>query len=185
MRTLASFLMTSVDGFYEGLNQELDWHNVDGEFHDFALQQLDEADTLVFGRVTYTMMADYWITDAAKANDPLVAAKMNEMAKVVFSTTLQTADWTGARLLSGDMTKAMLDLKDQPGGELLVLGSARLTGSLARAGLLDELRIMVNPVVLGQGQSLFHAISDRVRLELLRTRVFDSGNVLLTYRPLT
>ncbi|MFZ0995403.1 MAG: hypothetical protein WAO09_05425 [Candidatus Dormiibacterota bacterium] len=69
MRTPASFGMTTLDGFHEGSNHELDWHNVDGEFQDFALRQLDAADTLIFGRVTYQMMADYWTTEAAAASD--------------------------------------------------------------------------------------------------------------------
>jgi dihydrofolate reductase len=183
MRTLASVLMTSLDGFHEGSNHELDWHNVDGEFHDFALQQLDAADTLVFGRVTYQMMASYWSTEAAAANDPLVAAKMNEMPKVVVSSTLPSADWAGTTVVSGNLAKAMVDLKSRTGGELLVLGSARLTASLAESGLLDELRVMVNPLVLGRGSSLMHSVGNRLRLDLLRTRIFDSGNVLLTYRP--
>lgn len=185
MRTLASFLMTSLDGFHEAADQELDWHNVDGEFHDFALQQLGAADVLVFGRVTYQMMASFWTTETAMASDPLIAAKMNAMPKLVVSRTIQTAEWSGTRVVSSDLAKEMAELKSQPGSDLLVLGSSRLTASLAEAGLLDELRVMVNPVVLGQGSSLMGSIGNRVRLELLRTRIFDSGNVLLTYRPLT
>lgn len=185
MRTLASFLMTSVDGFHEGPNHELDWHHVDGEFRDFALQQLNAADILIFGRVTYQMMASYWTTEAAAASDPLVAAKMNGMPKLVVSSTLPSADWTGTTVVSGDLAEAMVELRSRPGGELLVVGSARLTAGLAELGLLDELRVMVNPVVLGEGTSLMHSLGSRLRLELLRTRIFDSGNVLLTYRPLT
>lgn len=185
MRTLAAFLMTSLDGFHEAAERELDWHNVDGEFHDFALQQLGAAEVLVFGRVTYQMMAGFWTTEAAMASDPLVAAKMNAMSKLVVSRTIQTADWSGTRVVSGDLATALAELKSQPGGDLLVLGSASLTTSLVEAGLLDELRVMVNPVVLGQGTSLMGSIGARVRLDLLGTRIFDSGNVLLTYRPLT
>jgi len=184
MRALASFLMTSVDGFHEGTNHELDWHNVDGEFQDFALQQLSAADTLIFGRVTYQMMAGYWTSAGAAASDPLVATKMNEMPKLVFSSKLLGADWSGTTVVSGDPAAAMAGLKSSPGGELLVLGSARLTARLAESGQLDELRIMVNPVALGRGNSLMQSLGSRLRLELLRARVFASGNVLLTYRPL-
>jgi dihydrofolate reductase len=185
MRTLASFLMTSLDGFHEGPNHELDWHNVDDEFRDFALQQLNAADTLIFGRVTYEMMAGYWTTEAAAGGDPLVAAKMNGMPKLVVSRSLASADWSSTTLISGDLEDAMAELKPRDGGQLLVLGSARLTASLAESGLLDELRVMVNPVVLGRGSPLMHSLGSRLRLELLGSRIFGSGNVLLTYRPLT
>jgi dihydrofolate reductase len=177
--------MTSLDGFHEGPNHALDWHNVDDEFDDFALQQLDAADTLIFGRLTYELMANYWTTEAAAVTDPLVAAKMNAMPKLVVSSTLARADWSGTTVVGGDLEEAMIELKSRVGGELLVLGSARLTASLAESELLDELRVMVNPVVLGRGSSLMHSLPSQLRLELLRTRIFDSGNVLLTYRPLT
>ena len=91
MRTLASFILTSLDGFYEGPNGEFDWPVVDEEFNDFAVRQLDEADTLGFGRATYEHMAAYWPTDQAQANDPAITSRMNTKPKLVFSTTLEHA----------------------------------------------------------------------------------------------
>jgi len=183
LRTLASFIVTTLDGFYEGLNQEFDWPNVDDEFNAFAVAQLDAADTLVFGRVTYEFMSAYWPSPDAQKDDPAVASRMNGMPKVVISTTLDTPTWSGSRVVKGDLAEGMGALKAEPGRDLLVLGSPSLTTSLAQVGLLDELRIMVNPVILGQGKSLFNRADRRVGLNLLAVRRFTSGNVLLTYAP--
>jgi dihydrofolate reductase len=181
--TLASFIFTSLDGFYEGRNGELDWSIVDEEFKDFARRQLDEADTLGFGRATYEHMAAYWPTDQAQASDPAIASRMNTKPKLVFSTTLEHAGWSSSTIIGGEAVERIEAIKTAPGGELLVIGSAHLTASFAAAGVLDELRILVCPVALGQGRSLFEDLKDRVGLRLAHVRQFDSGNVLLTYRP--
>jgi dihydrofolate reductase len=183
MRTLASFIFTSLDGFYEGPNAEIDWPIVDEEFREFAIRQLDEADTLGFGRATYEHMAAYWPTDQAQANDPAIASRMNAKPKLVFSTALEQASWSGTTIIGGDAVERSEEVKAAPGGEVLLIGSAHLTASFAAAGVLDELRIMVCPVVLGQGRSLFEDLKSWVALELVRVRRFDSGNVVLTYRP--
>jgi dihydrofolate reductase len=183
MRTLASFIVTTLDGFYEGPGEELDWPVVDEEFNDFAVRQLDEADSLGFGRTTYEHMAGYWPTEQAQVNDPAITSRMNTKPKVVFSTTLNNATWSATTVARGEAAQQAAALKAKAGGELLVIGSAHLTASLAEAGLLDELRIMISPIVIGQGRSLFEDLKGRVSLTLLRVRKFDSGNVLLTYRP--
>jgi dihydrofolate reductase len=183
MRNVFLFMMVSLDGFFEGPHQEIDWHNVDDEFNDFAIKQLDEIGTLLFGRVTYQLMASYWPTPAALADDPIVAEKMNTTPKVVFSTTLDTVDWDNTQLVRGDAAAEVAKLKQQPGKDLAIFGSADLTTSLLQAGLVDELRIMVNPIVLGNGKSLFASLPDRVHLNLVNSRGFRSGNVLLYYQP--
>ncbi len=183
MRTLASFIFISLDGFHEGLNGELDWPNVDAEFNEFAVRQLDGADTLGFGRATYEHMAAYWPTEQAVANDPAIASRMNDKEKLVFSRTLTEVDWSGSTVVRGEALEHVPALKAAPGGEVLVIGSAHLSADLARAGLLDELRIMIFPIMLGRGRSLFEDLGNRIPLTLVRVRQFDSGNVLLTYRP--
>jgi dihydrofolate reductase len=183
MRSLASFIVTSLDGFHEGPNGEFDWPIVDEEFRNFAIDQLDEADTLGFGRATYEHMAAYWPTEQAQENDPAIASRMNAKPKLVFSTALQHADWSGTTIITGEAVERMNGVKSTPGGELLVIGSAHLTACFATARILDELRIMVCPIVIGQGRSLFEDLKDRVALRLSHVRQFDSGNVLLTYRP--
>ena len=183
MRTLASFILTSLDGFYEGPNGELDWPIVDEEFNDFAIRQLDEADTLGFGRATYEHMAAHWPTDQAQANDPAITSRMNTKPKLVFSTVLERAGWANTTIIVGEAVEQIEKLKTTPGGELLLLGSAHLTAHLAAAGVLDELRIMVCPIAIGQGRSLFEGLKDRLALRTAHVKQFKGGNVLLTYRP--
>ncbi len=183
MQTLASFIITSLDGFYEGPNGEFDWPIVDEEFNDFAVRQLDGAHTLGFGRVTYEHMSAYWPTEQARMNDPAITSRMNTKPKVVFSTSLDNASWSATTVARGEAAEQARAIKAATGGELLVIGSAHLTASLAEAGVLDELRIMISPIVIGQGRSLFEDLKDRVSLTLLGVRQFDSGSVLLTYRP--
>jgi dihydrofolate reductase len=183
MSTLASFIITSLDGFYQGPNGELDWPMVDEEFDDFAVRQLDGADTLGFGRATYEQMAAHCPTDQAQANDPAITSRMNTKPKVVFSTGLGHAGWSNTTIITGDAVEQLERVTTAAGGELLVLGSAHLTTHFAVAGVLDELRIMVCPIALGQGRSLFEDLKGRIALRLAQVRQFDSGNVLLTYRP--
>jgi dihydrofolate reductase len=183
MKTLASFIITSLDGFHEGLNGEFDWPIVDEEFNDFAIRQLDEAQTLGFGRATYEHMAAYWPTDQARANEPGITSRMNTKPKLVFSTTLEHASWRNTTVVSGEAVEQIEMAKTDTGGELLVLGSAHLTAHFVAAGVLDELRIMVCPIAIGRGHSLFEDLTDRVALRLTHARQFNSGNVLLTYWP--
>ncbi len=183
MRRVLFFMMVSLDGYYEGKDRQIDWHNVDEEFNDFAIQQLNEVDTLLFGRVTYDMMASYWPTPQARTDDPVVAEKMNSTPKIVFSHTLRDAKWENTRLVKGDLAAEVTRLKAQPGKDMIIFGSSDLAVSFLEHGLLDECRIMINPVVLGQGKSLFTGIHDRLKLKLLKSRTFHSGNVLLYYQP--
>jgi dihydrofolate reductase len=183
MRKLFSFMVMTLDGFTEGPNGEFDWPNVDDEFNEFAISQINDIDTLVFGRRTYEGMASYWPTPAAVEGDPLVAGLMNSIPKVVFSKSLTEATWQNSTLVRDDAGEAIPKLKDQPGKALALFGSPTLTVSLLEQGLVEELRVMVNPILLGGGTSLFTGLHDRVRLRLARTTVFSSGNVLLTYEP--
>jgi dihydrofolate reductase len=162
---LFAFLVTTADGYYEGPNQEFDWPVVDDEFNQFAIEQLEEIDTLVFGRTTYEGMASYWPTPLAEQNDPMVASKMNGLSKIV--------------------AEEIARLKRQPGKALAIFGSSDLTVRLMKLGLIDELRIMVHPVILGAGKSVFRTADQRFGLKLLNVKQFDSGNVMLYYQPLS
>lgn len=183
MRKIFAFIMTTIDGYYEGPDQEFDFWVVDEEFNGFAVEQLDEVDTLLFGRVTYEGMAAYWPTPAGEQDDPRVAARMNGLAKIVVSRTLDKADWANTRLIRDNLEGQLAKLKRQPGKDIAILGSSDLTVSLLQMGLVDEVRIMVNPVVLGAGKSVFRTARERISLKLLKSRPFDSGNVLLYYQP--
>ena len=182
-RKVILFNMITLDGFFEGPNQDISWHNVDEEFNEFAIQQLDTIGAIIFGRVTYVGMASYWPTDLALADDPEVAGRMNSIPKLVFSQTLDKADWNNTRLIKGDIAAELTRLKQQPGKDLFIFGSGRLAASFTMLGLIDEYRLIVNPVVLGQGTPMFRGLSQPLKLSLLSTRVFKSGNVLLFYEP--
>jgi dihydrofolate reductase len=183
MRKIILFMVVTLDGYYEGPNQEFDWPNVDEEFNEFALQQLDEVDTLLFGRATYEGMASYWPTPQAQQDDPQVTAVMNSIAKVVVSRTLDKAEWNNSRLIKDDVAEEIRRLKEQPGKDIAIFGSNKLTVSLLEMELIDELRILVNPIVLGAGHSLFTTAKERIKVKLVKTRAFASGNVLLCYEP--
>jgi dihydrofolate reductase len=183
MRKLIMFNAVTIDGFFAGPNGEIDWHNVDAEFNDFAIAQLDATDGLIFGRVTYQLMAGYWPTPAAIGDDPIVAGKMNALPKFVCSRTLDKADWNNTRLLKANAVGEIATLKQQPGRDLFLFGSANLASSLTPLGLIDEYRIMVMPVVLGSGKPLFENVRERMRFKLANSKTFRSGNVLLYYHP--
>ena len=175
--------MVTLDGFFEGPNQDISWHSVDDEFNEFAIEQLGTVGVLLFGRVTYQMMASYWPTPAAIADDPIVADLMNRLPKVVFSTTLEKAEWNNARVIKDHIAEEIRKLKQQPGKDLALFGSANLMSTLMQLDLLDEHRIMVSPVVLGNGNPLFKRAENKLNLKLVKTRTFGNGNVLLCYRP--
>lgn len=176
-------MMISLDGYFEGPNHDLSWHNVDEEFNAFAIDQTSKIDTLIFGRRTYELMANYWPKGAALEDDPVVAKQMNDMPKVVFSSTLERVDWQNSRLATGNLKDEILNLKKQAGNSLAVFGSNNLCVSLLDEGLLDEIRVIVNPVVIGAGTPLFAGIKRKLDLQLVGSRQFTSGNQLLTYRP--
>lgn len=182
MRNILWFNAASLDGYHESADAGLDWHHVDDEFHEFAAAQLDEADTLLFGRKTYEMMAAFWPTPAARSVHAPTAQRMNRLPKVVVSATLAAADWGPVTVISGDMAGQLAKLKQQPGRDIILVGSSALAAGLLDAGLLDELRIMVMPVLLGSGHATA-AGAGRKELSLAGVRNFRSGNVLLTYRP--
>jgi dihydrofolate reductase len=182
VRPIYAFIVQTVDGYYEGPNGEFDWPNVDDEFNEFAVAQLEATDTLLFGRKTYEGMASFWPTEAALAADPVVASLMNNIPKVVFSKTLTSADWNNTRLVREHVVEEVNQLKEQPGKELAIFGSIELTANFVKLGLVEELRIMVHPIILGAGHSLLAGIGTRVPVTLTDAKVFKSGSVMLSYR---
>jgi len=130
------------------------------------------------------MMAGYWPSDEAIKSDPIVAKGMNSSQKIVFSRTLNKADWANTRLVKDDMLGEVRKLKEQAGKELTILGSGSIVAQLAQAGLIDEYQILLNPVVLGKGKSMFEGIKESLKFKLTGTRSFKCGNVLLTYERL-
>ncbi len=183
MRKVFLFNLITLNGFFEGPDQDINWHHVDEQFNEFAVNQLHEIGTLLFGRVTYHLMASYWPTEFAKADDPIVAGLMNDMPKVIFSKTLDKAEWRNSRLVKGDPAAEVSKLRQQSGKDIAIFGSSNLAVTLAEHDLIDEYRVIVNPVFLGEGTPLLKGIKNKIELKLLQARTFESGNVLLSYAP--
>ena len=127
-------------------------------------------------------MANYWQTSGAVTDDPIVAGLMNSKPKIVFSKTLKNAEWNNTKLVKDNIDEEILKLKGQKGKDIIILGSGSIVSALAKKGLIDEYRIMINPVILGAGNPLFNQ-TGRLNLELINTKVFRSGNILLYYKP--
>ena len=183
MRKVIMFNMVTLDGYFEGPNHDIDWHRTDEEFNDFSIEQIKTADSILFGRVTYQLMASYWPTPDAFANDPEIAGSMNSTPKFVFSRTLDQASWSKSTLIKGDAVEGVAKLKQQAGKDMLLFGSANLAADLTAHRLIDEYRLMVNPVVIGNGTPLFKEVKEQLNLKLLKSRAFGNGNVLLYYQP--
>lgn len=181
MRKIIVSNMVSLDGFFEGPNKELDWHHVDEEFNKYAIDLLNDVGAILFGRITYEMMAAYWPSPHAIKNDPVVAGLMNSRDKIVFSKTLDKADWSNSRLIKENIAEEIIKIKHQDGGDMVIFGSGSIVCFLARQGLIDEYSLVVSPVILGNGNLLFRGIPERIKLKLIKTKTFHSGNVLLCY----
>jgi len=181
MRKLFSFMVISADGYHAAPDRGLGWQTFGPEFADYSVEQLDEVDTLVFGRTTYEELAAYWTAQSGADFDTRIADRMNGLAKLVVSSSLTSVSWLDSpiELTSVD---AIEEIKSREGGDMAVLGSSTLTAELLRAGLIDELRLMISPIVLGAGLRLFEG-AGTVPLTFARVRYFSSGNVLLYYTP--
>lgn len=183
MRKVIFFNLTSLDGYFEGPDRDINWHNVDDEFNEFASQQTGEFGAFLFGRVTYELMAGYWPTEDAKRDDPIIAELMNSLPKIVFSKTLKKVEWENTRLVKDNFVEAISKLKQEAGRDIAIFGSSDLTVTLMEQGLVDEYRIMINPIVLGSGKPVFKGIKNQTKLKLIKTKTFKSGNILLYYKP--
>ncbi len=185
MKRVIVSMMVSLDGFFAGPNGEIDWHVVDEEFNQYAIELLNTVDTILFGRVTYQLFESYW--PAAATNPPTsksdlaIAHKINNITKIVFSNTLEKVVWKNTRLVKEVIPEEIMKMKQQPGKGMVIFGSGSIVSTFTQLGLIDEYRIIVNPVVLGDGKPLFKDIKGRINLKLLKTKTFSSGNVLLVY----
>jgi dihydrofolate reductase len=181
------FMMVSLDGFFEGKDHDLSWHHVDEEFNRFAIEQLDETGTLLFGKKTYELMENFWPSSQGLQDDPETAQRMNTLPKVVVSTTLQkvteTDHWQHVQLINNSIEEKIKKLKKEAEKPIALLGSNQLLVSLTKLGLVDEFRIMINPVVIGEGTRLFYGLDIKFDFTLTKIKRFNCGNVLLYYQP--
>ncbi len=179
VRKVIMWNLVTLDGFFEGRKSwEIDWHDsVWGEeLERFSIEQSKSIGTLLFGRVTYEGMASFWAKEKGE-----IADFMNSVPKIVFSRTMKSAEWNNSRLVKGNAEEEVAKLKRQPGKDLFIFGSANLSATLTRKGLIDEYRLCLAPVVLGGGNPLFKESPERLKLKLVESRPLKSGGVLLYY----
>lgn len=176
MNKLIAFIGISLDGFHADTTGGLSWQTFGDEFTEFSIEQLDEVDALLFGRTTYDGMVAYWPQQVGADFDDRIANRMNSIRKYVVSHSTPTVEWHNASVLHGLDELASID------GTVAIFGSSGLVVQLLRRGLVDEIRLMINPVVLGAGVRLFEGI-DLTDFTLLSTRPSRAGHVLLTYAP--
>jgi dihydrofolate reductase len=182
MRKVHVFNNVSLDGFFTDAKGDMSWaHKQDEEWNAFASANASGNGELLFGRVTYDMMAAFWPTPQAAKMLPKVAAGMNAMRKTVFSRTLDTVAWQNTVLMKGDLVTEVRRLKRQPGPDIVILGSGSIVSQLTQARLIDEYQLVVNPIVVGRGRSLFETVVDTLNLTLTKTQSFRNGNVVLWY----
>lgn len=182
MSKLMAFEHVSLDGYFVDADGDMSWaHKSDAEWNDFAAKNASGGGVLVFGRVTYEMMASYWPTPMAAEQNPAVANAMGKHPKIVFSRTLDEVTWENTKLIKGDLVEEIRKLKDVSDLDLVILGSGTIVSQLSQVGLIDEYQIIVNPIVLSSGRSLFEGVGHKLPLSLTSSRVFENGNVLLHY----
>jgi dihydrofolate reductase len=184
MRRLVVFNQITLDGYFTGPNGDFSWaHRSDPEWNAFVEGNASGGGVLVFGRITYELMASFWPTPAAIQTNPAVAERMNNLPKVVFSRTLDRAAWNNTRLVKGDLADAIRAMKQEAGPNMAIMGSGSIVAQLAPTGLIDEYQVVVYPVALGDGRTMFEGIRERLNLKLTNSRTFGNGNVLLCYEP--
>ena len=179
MRKIVAGLFISLDGVIESPQ---DWHfpYFNDEMGNVVTEQVDASDTMLLGRVTYESFAAYW---PQQGSDVPLADRMNSVPKLVVSSTLDTVDdWQNSTLIQGDVVAALTAIKEQPGANISIVGSPTLVRTLLRDGVLDELDLLVHPIVVGKGQRLFPEGSDMQGLELVRSETLKTGVVRLVYR---
>jgi dihydrofolate reductase len=185
-RTLAAFMQISLDGYYCDPRGDMSFAHKppdDAEWHEFVTGNASDGGMLLFGRTTFDIMAAWWPTPMAAQVMPEVAARMNAMPKLVFSRTLTSADWSNTTLVKDDLVGTVRRMKGETGPDVAILGSGSIVRQLADAGLIDTFQVVVNPVALGSGKSLFSGLTRQLALVLTNTRVFGNGSVVLWYAP--
>jgi dihydrofolate reductase len=185
MRKVRVFENVSLDGFFADAANDMSWaHRHDPEWQAFTAGNASGGDgALLFGRVTYEQMAGFWPTPPAAQAMPEVARAMAAMTKYVVTRTLRRAAWENTVLVRGDLAEDVAALKRQDGPDLVVLGSGSVVSQLTQAGLVDAYQLVIVPVMLGRGRTLFGTVDPPRQLRLTDSRRFGNGNVVLSYEP--
>lgn len=186
MRKIILSLHTTLDGFVAGPNGEMDWIKFDDELFDFVGKFTDEADTALYGRITWQMMEDYWPTAAEKPDttkhDIQHSQWYNAVNKVVLSRTIHSKEPNKMRFINDNIPDEITNLKNQPGRNILIFGSPSAAHALMEYNLIDEYWLFINPVLLGQGIPIFANFKEKINLRPLMTKVFQCGVTALHYK---
>lgn len=186
MRKVVSFMHVSLDGFVAGPNGELEWAIMDPEIEDYVDEQLQTVGAALYGSTTYGMMRGYWPT--VPSNPDSSQHELNHahwvenIPKIVFSRTLEHADWNNTRIIRDHISEEITALKNQPGGDLMIFGSPRITHTFIQLNLIDEYLININPLLLGSGAPLFTNVEETSKLKLVSSKIFKSGVLGLRYQ---
>ena len=183
MRTVYAFLLTSVDGYHADAKGGTEWFTVDDEFEKYSRSQGDRIDTIVMGRVTFEMMAAYWPTPEAYDQDPVVAGFMNDLPKIVASRTMTEHPWGPTTFVADDVAGYVRALKEAPGKDIAIFGSSSLVAALLPTGAVDELRIILDPIALGDGIPVLSGLAEPIPLRRNGLEVFENGHVVVSYVP--
>ena len=187
MANILVFNSVSLDGYFTDQNNDMSWAHADpndAEWNAFVGENASGGaaggGAMLFGRITYEQMAGFWPTPQAMAMMPDVAKAMNSMTKIVFSRSMKKASWSNTKLVKGDLVPEVRKLKkgDQ---DMVIMGSGTIVSQLTQARLIDEYQLVVVPIVLGKGRTMFEGVKDRLTLKRTKTRTFKNGNVVLSY----
>jgi dihydrofolate reductase len=188
MRKLILSMQISLDGFVEGENGDLSWvQKEDPEQWNDLFDMLQSVDLFLLGRVMFPDYRDYWksalTSENVSSNHKKYAQLAERTSHIVFSKSLKDSGWSNTCINGDDVIGEVKKLKQQPGKSIQVVGGARLAASLVNAGLIDEYRFVLNPILISKGKSLFHLITNYTKLQLQYTKTLRSGVVILQYNP--
>jgi dihydrofolate reductase len=185
MRKLLVFNSITADGYFTDEKGDMSWahRQSDPEWDEFVAGNAQSGGELLFGRITYEMMASFWPTPVAAQQFPEVAEQMNKLPKVVFSRKMDQASWQNTRVVKGNLAEEVRKLKQEDGEHMVLMGSGSIVSQLALENVIDEYQMVMNPIVLGAGRTMFEGLKERLKLKLTNSRTFGNGNVLLCYEP--
>lgn len=187
MPTLSVFNNVSIDGYFVDAGGGMGWahRGDDPEWNAYVSGNASGDGLLVFGRRTYDMMASYWPTPMAASANPVVAERMNAGRKLVFSRTMRDASWRNTRLVTDDLIGEMRRLKRDGDVDMTILGSGSIVAQLAEAGLIDTYQLVVVPIALGAGRTMFDGLTHPLNMKSTGARAFRNGSVVLSYEPVS
>ncbi len=181
--------MISADGYFAGIDGDISWHMVDDEFNKFAIEHTQEFGTIIFGHTTYKIFEEYWpkaLKDPKTgADDRKIAQIIEDVQKIVFSKKRKEVTWNNSKVFNKITPENVIAWKEKKGSDgkpAAIFGSGQIVAQFTDLGLIDEYRLMINPVILGAGKSMFAGVKKQ-NLKLIKTREFKNGNILAYYQP--